>query len=248
MPGTLGVGARVRTEFGDEGTVRFFGPTSFREGDWVGVELDRPKGKNDGTVQGERYFSCVPNHGLFARPSKLQLLPPPSHTRQGAAPSATPAWGDYKAELSPWPERQIPAGWAQAWGALAVHATWAADCRDTPLPVVVYVSSLAGDRRTAKNSRWSVDFLASKKVPHAIVDLSVNPHLRPKVLAAAGAPAPAPSQWASDDADRLPLIDVGGLRTISSGEMQDLEDHAELDALLRQAIHEFAQAHAGSKR
>ena len=75
QPLSMAVGARVRTEFGDEGVVRFVGQTSFREGEWIGVELLRPKGKNDGTVQGVRYFESKPDHGLFARAHKLELLP-----------------------------------------------------------------------------------------------------------------------------------------------------------------------------
>ena len=68
------MGERVRTEFGDEGTVRFCGTTHFRPGEWVGVELDRPKGKNDGCVQGVRYFECDECHGLFTRAENLQPL------------------------------------------------------------------------------------------------------------------------------------------------------------------------------
>ena len=34
------------------GTIRFIGKTEFREGDWLGIELDAPEGKNDGSVSG----------------------------------------------------------------------------------------------------------------------------------------------------------------------------------------------------
>ena len=47
------------------GTVRFVGETEFAAGEWCGIELGDPIGKNDGTVQGRSYFSCKPKHGLF---------------------------------------------------------------------------------------------------------------------------------------------------------------------------------------
>jgi dynactin complex subunit len=40
-------------------------------GVWVGVELDAPTGKNDGTVQGIQYFQSRPKHGIFVRADKL---------------------------------------------------------------------------------------------------------------------------------------------------------------------------------
>lgn len=49
------------------GTVRFIGSTQFATGEWVGVELDQPFGKNNGSVQGQYYFNCSMNHGIFVR-------------------------------------------------------------------------------------------------------------------------------------------------------------------------------------
>ena len=43
-----GVGASCKVSL--TGTIRFLGRTEFAPGDWVGVELDRPIGKNDGSL------------------------------------------------------------------------------------------------------------------------------------------------------------------------------------------------------
>lgn len=45
------------------GTLRFCGSTEFSGGLWAGVELDRPEGKNDGSVAGVQYFTCRLKHG-----------------------------------------------------------------------------------------------------------------------------------------------------------------------------------------
>jgi dynactin complex subunit len=38
------------------GIVAYVGTTMFASGKWIGVILDEPKGKNNGTVQGRSYF------------------------------------------------------------------------------------------------------------------------------------------------------------------------------------------------
>ncbi|XP_050389861.2 centrosome-associated protein 350 [Patella vulgata] len=53
------------------GLVRFVGQVDFAAGNWIGVELDQPEGKNDGSVNKQRYFKCRSRHGIFVRPDKL---------------------------------------------------------------------------------------------------------------------------------------------------------------------------------
>ncbi|KAM4770835.1 CAP-Gly domain-containing linker protein 4 [Rhinophrynus dorsalis] len=63
----LVVGQRV-------GTVRFYGKTRFAPGQWCGIELDKPHGKNDGSIAGVQYFTCPHKHGVFAPPSRVQRI------------------------------------------------------------------------------------------------------------------------------------------------------------------------------
>nr|XP_055027315.1 CAP-Gly domain-containing linker protein 4 [Misgurnus anguillicaudatus] len=68
------LGERVLVVGQRTGIVRFYGKTSFAPGFWLGIELDKPSGKNDGLVGGVRYFSCPPKHGVFAPPSRVQRI------------------------------------------------------------------------------------------------------------------------------------------------------------------------------
>lgn len=80
-PGIV-VGARVKIPSkGLEGTVHFVGATKFSAGEWVGIELDVPEGKHNGTLRGVKYFECPKLHGMFAKISQVKPVSSSSPTR-----------------------------------------------------------------------------------------------------------------------------------------------------------------------
>lgn len=77
------VGQTVELQQGQTATVQFVGQTHFAAGGWVGVVLDDATGKNDGSVQGQRYFDCQPGHGMFVRPTVPTILEQPTPKANG---------------------------------------------------------------------------------------------------------------------------------------------------------------------
>eukprot|EP00439_Symbiodinium_sp_Y106_P073765 s689_g13.t6 len=104
VPDSLKVGARVEALGQFTGTVKFVGTTQFAAGPWIGVELDTPDGKNDGTIQGERYFDCKAGHGIFARPAA---------SMPGQVPESSPASTPSAAAGPPSPDSSPGAVWSR---------------------------------------------------------------------------------------------------------------------------------------
>jgi len=77
-PSNFEVGQTVELQDGRIATVRYVGNAHFAAGDWIGVELDDISGKNDGSVQGQRYFDCEPGKGMFLRPAVATVIDQPT--------------------------------------------------------------------------------------------------------------------------------------------------------------------------
>lgn len=82
IPPTHKVGARCQVGPGARrGEIKFVGlvpglgasPEEDAATVWVGVALDEPLGRNDGTVNGKRLFSCPPKHGVLAKLDRVDV-------------------------------------------------------------------------------------------------------------------------------------------------------------------------------
>ncbi|XP_054013646.1 kinesin-like protein KIF13B isoform X8 [Hylaeus anthracinus] len=72
LPDWVVVGESVLVRpYSYSGVIAYVGPTEFASGSWIGIELDAPTGKNDGAVNGHRYFTCRPKCGIFVKVDKL---------------------------------------------------------------------------------------------------------------------------------------------------------------------------------
>lgn len=75
---TFTVGDRCRViniEGERRGTVKFLGVITMLdpEAPWVGIEFDEPVGKNDGSINGQRFFEARAKHGSFVKPKQVEV-------------------------------------------------------------------------------------------------------------------------------------------------------------------------------
>ncbi|KAJ2905145.1 CAP-Gly domain containing protein [Zalerion maritima] len=76
----VGKRCRVGADDGRRGLVMYAGEVPEIPGDglWVGIRLDEPLGKNDGTIGGTRYWepqgeAPAMKHGVFVRPERVDI-------------------------------------------------------------------------------------------------------------------------------------------------------------------------------
>lgn len=69
----MGLGDSVIV-FNETGIVRYIGNTQFAPGEWIGIELERECGRNNGSVQGVKYFEVLKKgkYGIFVRKEILE--------------------------------------------------------------------------------------------------------------------------------------------------------------------------------
>lgn len=106
--GDFQVGERIWVNGNKPGYVQFIGGTQFAPGQWAGIVLDEPIGKNDGSVAGVRYFQCEDGRGIFTRPSKLSKTALPEKEVNGG--QASPAQGASAAPSECDPAGNTPTG------------------------------------------------------------------------------------------------------------------------------------------
>lgn len=73
---TVGKRCQLGTDSARRGIIAFVGEVEEIpgiKGPWVGIVLDEPLGKNDGSMGGKRYFECAEKMGVFVRPDRVEI-------------------------------------------------------------------------------------------------------------------------------------------------------------------------------
>lgn len=71
-------GARVQVRWRgkiETGTIRYAGSLMAKDGEWVGIELDKRVGNTSGLYKGIQYFQCRDGHGIFTHARNIRFIP-----------------------------------------------------------------------------------------------------------------------------------------------------------------------------
>ena len=71
-----------------EDTVSFMGSVDFVSdmSEWLGVELDQPLGRHDGTVQAVRYFAAGQDRGVFVTGNRVSKISQKQEDQEDSLP------------------------------------------------------------------------------------------------------------------------------------------------------------------
>lgn len=90
-----------------QGYLKFQGSTHFKQGHWLGLELlpiYHGKGKNDGSIDGTRYFTCKQGNGIFIQLNKVTQVVQPT-LRIPSTPRSS--MGSHSAQSTPKPRHSL---------------------------------------------------------------------------------------------------------------------------------------------
>ncbi|KAJ8686968.1 hypothetical protein QAD02_022762 [Eretmocerus hayati] len=149
---SIKVGQRVEIAGKDcQGVIAYIGHPAFATGKWIGVILDEPKGRNNGTIKGQFYFKCSENHGMFVRQTQLILIDESGNRTEPVSPPTVATSG---------PSTPDEAGASRARSRLTSSTTMrqrnqptAVRRKTSPAQVVQHTEKLSGSRLSLAGSR-----------------------------------------------------------------------------------------------
>ncbi|KAM9335872.1 dynactin subunit 1-like isoform 1-T1 [Symphorus nematophorus] len=205
---------------GQRGTVAYIGATLFASGKWVGVILNEAKGKNDGTVQGKRYFTCEENHGIFVRQSQIQVVDDGSSATSPDTPESGLAKILKQKEMAETPKttKQTPANVKK----------WSTPSRLTPatsLPSLL-VRPVGRTSLSLRASRESLSSSASADVSEAGLPSHQGALGAPVVPQPSGSPAAAAASVPATPSKAEPAISKQEEESLRA-QVKDLEEKLE---------------------
>ncbi|KAI9492840.1 hypothetical protein BDB00DRAFT_826630 [Zychaea mexicana] len=173
------VGSKVAVpSMGVTGTLQFLGPTEFKPGIWAGIELDDSgTGKNDGCVQGIRYFTCPPHKGLFISDSKIAALDVDHSEEKPVATKTTAAistsYSSTTTGLSPPTQRRSRQPIPEISRSSIVSRRSKTLAASTRKPSKTSINR-SSDTAAKKTSRYSVDKLAAVEPVPPVPDINAR--------------------------------------------------------------------------